>query len=233
MKKIIVYGFLMFLFAAPCPYAAAQESNPDKKVLREQRREERRQKREERKQERQKEEAQEELTPATQNVPKNAKSESITIIQPTQQNQIQQKAPIKKEETPVHKAPATINSSQVPQSIKGAIEQSVPNTASELEKVSQSSSENNISSFVGFFVFAVLGIWILSKIFTRKCSHCKKYRAMVPIEETYLGRVKTERVKDNQGNISLVHYNRIQVTRQCKYCGYQDRVIKTVKGDRE
>ena len=223
----------MFLLVAPYSYVAAQESYPDKKALREQRREERRQKREERKQEHQKEEAQEELVPVMRNTPKNAGYESATPPS-TQQNQIQQKAPIKKaEETPAHKAPATINSSQVPQSIKGAIEQSVPNTASESEKVSQSSSEDNISSFVGFFVFVVLGIWILSKIFTRKCSHCKKYRAMVPIEETYLGRVKTERVKDSQGHISLVHYNRIQVTRQCKYCGYQDRVIKTVKGDRE
>lgn len=237
MKRFIVCGFLMFLLAAPCTPAFSQESEPDKKALREQRREERRQKREERKQERQNGETQKEVLPATTaNAPQNTTSKNAVMPATQQSVQVQQKQQTsvksEKEERPIIKAPATTNSSRPSQSIEKTVEQSVHTTAFE-SNASQSPSDDNFSSFVSFFVLAVLVIWILSKIFIRKCSHCKKYRAMIPIEETYLGRAKTERVKDSQGHISFVHYNRIQVTRECKYCGYQDRVIKTVKGDRE
>ena len=217
----------MFLLAAPYSYIAAQESNSDKKALREQRREERRQKREERKQDRQREEVPEELAPAMQNEPKNVNSENRTITQPTQQEQTRQKAPIK-EETPAHKTPAPINSSQ---SIKKAIEQPLPNTATESKRESQSSSKDGNSALGGLIFLALLVIWILSLIFTRKCHHCKKYRAMIPVGETYLGRAKTVREKDSRGQMAYVYYNRVQVTRQCKYCGYRDHVVKIVRGD--
>ena len=77
------------------------------------------------------------------------------------------------------------------------------------------------------FVFLILR-WL----FSRRCGNCGRFWAMRVIDEAYLGRVKTERVKNGTQSY-LVHYNRIQVTRQCKYCGHQDCFNKTVKGDAE
>lgn len=80
---------------------------------------------------------------------------------------------------------------------------------------------------IGLFVFLILR-WL----FSRRCGNCGRFWAMRVIDEAYLGRVKTERVKNGTQSY-LVHYNRIQVTRQCKYCGHQDCFNKTVKGDAE
>lgn len=50
------------------------------------------------------------------------------------------------------------------------------------------------------------------------------------IDENYLGLMKSEWEKDNNGKSYLVHYNKIEVTKQCKYCGYKTREDVVRKG---
>ena len=93
--------------------------------------------------------------------------------------------------------------------------------------------ESDSGDVTGWLIAAgviAFGILYLQWRFSGKCAHCGKYRAMVEGPADFLGTVKTEPVKDSQGKvIRIAHTNRLQIHRQCKYCGYQDVIVKDVK----
>ena len=82
---------------------------------------------------------------------------------------------------------------------------------------------------LGWIIIAGVMVWgivYLPKRFSGRCFHCGKYRAMVEGEADYRC-VKSGPVKDSKGNvIHIAHTYRLQIPRQCKYCGYQDVIIK-------
>ena len=82
---------------------------------------------------------------------------------------------------------------------------------------------------LGWIIIAGVMVWgivYLPKRFSGRCFHCGKYRAMVEGEADYRC-VKSGPVKDSKGNVKhIAHTYRLQIPRQCKYCGYQDVIIK-------
>ena len=222
---------MFFILAASGMYAAPQTQETDKKALREQRREERRQKREERREERQQRKKEQKTpqplvsVPPTNPAPEIIHEEIETPREPTiiskQKETKPQPAPIKNQ---THST-----SPKIIQSSKQAVSPIVPAPEAPYPDA-KSEKGNPVLCFlliIGLFVFLILR-WL----FSRRCGNCGRFWAMRVIDEAYLGRVKTERVKNGTQSY-LVHYNRIQVTRQCKYCGHQDCFNKTVKGDAE
>ena len=221
---------MFFILAAPGMYAAPQTQETDKKALREQRREERRQKREERREERQQRKKEQKTpqspvsvpptNPAPETIHEEIETREPTIISKQKETK-PQPAPIKNQTHST--SPKIIQSSkQAVSPIVLAPEAPYPDTKSE-----KGNPILWLLLIIGLFVFLILR-WL----FSRRCGNCGRFWAMRVIDEAYLGRVKTERVKNGTQSY-LVHYNRIQVTRQCKYCGHQDCFNKTVKGDAE
>lgn len=97
------------------------------------------------------------------------------------------------------------------------------------------SSGDNSQAIIGLLITGVV-IWIIYKIFKffhdRKCPFCKKGLALKNIDEEYLGVAKTKREKQSDGSYATVHYNKVKLIKQCKYCGGRVNVITVVKGDK-
>ena len=113
-------------------------------------------------------------------------------------------------------------------------EEQVANTNSEAQngvdtKASSSSKSDDDSSdggHIGLIIFLCITLYIVYKIRKwlkkNQCPHCKKKFAMRVVDEDNLGEVRKEIVKNKGGGTSHVRYYRIRVTRECKYCHYED-----------
>lgn len=77
-------------------------------------------------------------------------------------------------------------------------------------------------------------LWILRQIWrsynSNKCPHCKKRRALRIVDKEYIGKARTERVKNPNGGSTTVYYYKVLVTEKCKYCGYTLEYETTEKG---
>lgn len=97
------------------------------------------------------------------------------------------------------------------------------------------SSSDNTEAILGLLAICAV-IWIIYKIIkffhNRKCPFCKKGLALKDIDEEYLGVAKTKREKQSDGSYATVHYNKVKLIKQCKYCGGRVNVITVVKGDK-
>ena len=206
---------MFFILAAPGMYATPQTQETDKKALREERREERQQRKKE-----QKTPQSPVSVPPTNPAPETIHEEIETPREPVI---ISKQKETKPQPTPI-KDQTHSTSPKIIQSSKQAVSPIV--LAPEAPYPDTKSEKGNpilwLLLIIGLFVFLILR-WL----FSRRCGNCGRFWAMRVIDEAYLGRVK------NGTQSYLVHYNRIQVTRQCKYCGHQDCFNKTVKGDAE
>ena len=241
MKKFLttIYGLMLLVLVTPYP-SIAQTEEIDKKTLRDQRRQERKQEREIRREERLKERNQSGSTPAPTAIqPTDESNQKVTRKQPQSepQEETYQEEPSKNKSQSRNIEPAatqpagasnkTNTQKQPVQTQPVTHQETSPTRSSEstIESAIVESESNLLKPLLIWGILLYLVYRILRWIFSRRCKKCGKFRAMTTIDENYLGRVKTER---NQ-NGSYVHSNRIKFTRQCKYCGHQDHIIKTVK----
>lgn len=231
----------MLLVLAPPYPAIAQTEEIDKKTLRDQRRQERKQQREIRREERLKEKNQSGSTPAPTAIQATDESDQKVIRKQPQsepQEETYQEEPSKnKSQSGNTPEPATTppagasnkTNTQKKQTHAQPVthQETSPTRSSEstIETASAESESNLLKPLLIWGILLYLVYHILRWTFSRRCKKCGKFRAMTTIDESYLGRVKTERSQ----NGGYVHSNRIKFTRQCKYCGHQDHIIKTVK----
>ena len=93
--------------------------------------------------------------------------------------------------------------------------------ASAVEPKTTSSKEDN--SWLFFLIIAVvLLVSFIKWLNSRRCPRCRKRFAMVAIDENFHG----------FGKENGKTCNKMKVTRQCKYCGFQDYVVEKRQFDK-
>lgn len=242
MKKGIICLLALLAWSICELTAAPQAQEADRKTQRSERREERRQRREERRQERQ--ERRQARQDRQQQEAETTTGDVEVLFEPTDSRPEfsgEEPTAAAADETTARQeesghwveASGSARATTPAPSASAADKRSEPQAIEPDSAAGKPDTDDSPTAFWIILLFIAAGAYsIVSSLRSRRCKHCGRNRAMQVIDERYLGRTKSEWVQ-NGSQRELIHHNRIQVTRRCKYCGYEDVTTKIVKGDQQ
>lgn len=248
MKTWILTGFLLIVLACTqMAVANSQEPEIDRTELREQRKQEREQRKQQRQQQRQlrkeskledKQRNNDQSAPTESNPPtqtpeqtegNHTKSPEYDQIIEQDNEKSTDNSADKSRQSKQMSEPLPTNSnysavSDTPKRNEHPV--NLPSETSPSNNITASSRDSNPpTTLIIIGVIICLFFLFLKHRYSGKCPHCKKYRAMVELDQAYLGRIKREKV-----NNEYIYHNKIQVHRKCRYCGYEDYITRIEKG---